>query len=424
MLIVPLLRSPNAGSLRLIFTIAFLTRACVTYITYFYLVAVGGDGFAFTDDRVYDAAASEIAKALNAGKDGYELHAWQQNPGYFYFNGWLYSFLGTDTFSSRIINAFLSSITAVLVFEIARILFSAKIGRISGYLYALMPNIVFLSSLQFKDTALIFVMVYTVYLLVARDKKRITLISTLAVVLSLTAMWFLRKDYTLPYIGIVVMWLLLRYTGLETLIERMRKSGLTVFAGIVILFMGGAMIAGISNTSAGRVLLDRYDRLAGDNRELVESGASSRIGFSRRLRINSATDIYKLPFSVAFVTILPLPAVGWITSGENAGTALYSVGNLAFVFMLPYVFLGFRLVKDVGFANSVMVKWFPLLVLVAISIMFMGVLRYKEQLMPFFLMWAALGIYHRRRHQTFIWFSYAVGLLGIVIAVVAAAMFR
>ena len=424
LILIPLIRSPNTRTLSLLFSVAFILRIFVTYITYYYLVAVGGDGFAFTDDRVYDAAGSQIAAALNAGKDGYALHSWQQNPGYFYFNGLLYSLLGTDTFSARIVNSFLSSLTVVFVFEIARLLFSVKVARVSGFLYAFMPSIVYLSALQFKDTALIFVMVYTVYLLMSKTKKRITILSAAAVIVSLIVMWFIRKDYTLPYIGIVIMWLILRYTGLELFIDRMRKSGLSVVSAVAILFVGGAVLAGLTNTQAGKVFLDRYDTIAGSNKELVENASRSGIGFSRRLRINSAMDIYKLPFAVGFVTILPLPAIGWLTSGEHAGVALYSIANLAFIFILPYVVLGFRLIKDVGFGNSVMIKWFPIVVLVAISIMFMGVLRYKEQLMPFFLMWAALGICHRKQHRAFILSSYVVGAMGVLFAVVMAATIR
>ena len=422
--ILPLIKSENKKFILGLFSLAFLVRVIATYVTYYYLNAVGGDGFAFMDDRTYDAAGQQIAAAIKMGKDGYELHSWQQNPGYFYLNGFLYSILGTDTFSARILNSFLSALTAVFLFEITRILFSVKIATIAGYLYAFMPSVVYLSSLQFKDTALIFVMVYTVYILVRKNKERITFLSILSVIAALFVMWFLRKDYTLPYIGIVLMWLIMRYTNFERLIERMRKSGLSAFAVIIMLVIGGGVLAGLTSTQAGRVFMERYDRIAGDNKEFVEKASASQIGFSRHLRINSASSLYKLPFAVGFTTILPLPAWGWLTSGENAGAALYSLANLFFIAILPFVLLGFKLTKDIGFANSIMVKWFPILVLIGISIIFMGVLRYKEQLMPFFLMWAAIGLYHRKKHKSFVFMAYVGGGFSVLLAVVFAAMFR
>ncbi len=422
--LITLLKSPNRKYLSGLFFFALIIRVIFVYVIYYYLIGVGGDGFAFIDDRKYDAAGSQIAKALLAGNDGYSLHSWQQNPGYFYFNGWLYSILGTDTLSARIVNAFLSSLTAVLVFEIARILFEFRVAKMSGLLSAFMPSVVYMSVLQFKDTALIFVMVYTVYLLVVKKDQKITFRSIFAVIGALFVMWYLRKDYTLPYIGIVMLWLALRYTGLEHWISRMQRRGLSAFAGIALILIGSVVLIGLANTQAGDVFLDRYDKITGDNKEFVDKASVTQIGFSRHLRINSLSDTYKLPFAIGFTTILPLPAWGWITSGEHAGMAIYSVTNLAFIILLPFVMIGFSLTKGMVFANSVMLRWFPLVVLTGISIVFMGVLRYKEQLMPFFVIWAATALCQRKKYRAQVFSLYFLGIVAVVVAVVLARMFR
>lgn len=421
---VSLLKSPSQKYLSGLFLSAFVVRVIFVYIIYYYLVGVGGDGFAFTDDRTYDAAGSQIAAALRAGKDGYALHSWQQNPGYFYFNGWLYSILGDDTLSARVVNSFLSSLTAVLVFEVARILFCLRVARIAGLLSAFMPSVVYLSALQFKDTALIFVMIYTVYLLVAKSDQKVTFRSILAVAGALFIMWYLRKDYTLPYIGIVILWLVLRYTGLERWINRMQRRGLSAFSGMVLLLLGAGVLVGLANTQAGHVFIERYDRITGDNKEFVEKASESQIGFSRHLRINSLSDAYKLPFAVGFTSTLPLPAWGWLGSAEHAGMAIYSLTNLAFILILPFVVLGFVLTKGVVFANSVMLRWFPLFILTGISIVFMGVLRYKEQLMPFFFIWAATAWCQKKKYRTLIGSFYILGAFGIVATVIIVGMFR
>jgi len=421
---ITLIKSPNRKYLAGLFFAAFFLRAIFVYVVYYYLISVGGDGFAFLDDYRYDAAGKLIAKALNAGKGGYELFSWQQNPGYFYFNGWLYSFLGADTLSVRMINGFLSSLTAVLVFEIARLLFNLRIAKIAGLLSAFMPSIVYFSVLQFKDTALIFVMVYTIYLLVAKTNQKVTVQAIFSVIVALFIMWFLRKDYTLPYIGIVLLWLILRYTGLEKWIERMHKQGLAIFAGGLLLILGAGVLIGLANTGAGHVFLERYDRITDDNKKFAKKASSTQIGFSRHLRINSILDVYKLPLSVGFTTILPLPAWGQITSAEYAGLALYSITNLFFILLLPFVFIGFFLIKDLGVANSIMLKWFPLVVLLGITIVFMGVLRYKEQLMPFFVIWAAISLSQRKKFKAILSTMYLFGTFGVILAVVIANMFK
>ena len=424
LMFVAMLRSPQKRYLSGLFFSAFILRTAYVYVVYYYLVGVGGDGFVFSDDRNYDAAGTKIAAALSAGKDGYALQSWQQNPGYFYLNGWLYSILGTDTFSARVINAFLSSLTAVLVFEISRTLFNLNVAKIAGLLAAFMPSIVFLSVLQFKDTALVFVMVFTVYLLVVKKNQNLTVSSVVGVILALFVMWFLRKDYTLPYIGIVLLWLLLRYTGLEPWLERMQKRGFSVFAGAVLMIMGAGLLIGLSNIQAGKVFIDRYDKITSNNKDFTEKAKTSQIGFSRNLRINSPSELYKLPFSVAFTAILPLPAFGFISNGEKAGLAIYSISNLFFIMLIPYLVVGFALTNGMDFANSIMIKWFPFVVLIAISVVFMGVLRYKEQLMPFFVIWAANGIYQRQKYKTHIYLFYFVGFISVFSAVVLANMSR
>jgi len=422
--LIPLLKSPNKKYLAGLFFSAFVVRIIFVYVVYYYLVGVGGDGFAFLDDRRYNDAGTVIAAALREGKDGYDLFSWQQNPGYFYLNGWLYSLLGTDTFSARVLNAFLSSITVVLVFEITRLLFELRVAKTAGLLFAFMPNIVYMSTLQFKETALIFVMVYTVYLLVAKNEQKITLRSIMALIGTLVVMWYLRKDFTLPYIGIVMLWLALRYTGLDGWIARMQKKGLAVFAGLALLVIGGGVLTALSNTQAGHVFFERFENIAGHNREFTEKASTGQVGFSRHLRINSTSDIYKLPIAVGFSTIAPLPAWGWITSGEHAGIALYSISNLFFILLLPFVILGFSLSKGTGAANSIMLRWFPLLTLIGISILYISVSRYKEQLMPFFFIWAAVALCQRSKYKNYLSMFYFSGVFIVALAVVVALMFR
>jgi len=424
LLVVAMIKSPDRKYLTRLFAFAFFIRVIFVYIIYYYLIGVGGDGFAFTDDRTYDLNARIIAKALNKGQDGYDIFSWHQNPGYFYFNGWLYSLLGTDTFSSRVVNAFLSSLTVIFIFEIARNLFELKVAKIAGLLAAFMPSMIYWSALQFKDTSLIFVMVFASYLLVVKRNQRVTITSIVLMIGALALMWTLRKDYALPYIGIVFIWLILRYTGLEKWFNNLRKKGLSVVVGGFMLIIGGGVIVGLSNSSAGQIFLAKYDKVTGNNAEFVEKASAAQIGFSRHLRINSVSDMYKLPFAVSFTTILPLPSFSNLIDGKRAGLALYSMANLAFVMLLPFVALGFVLTKTVSLGDSIILRWFPLTVLVGVSIVFMGVLRYKEQLMPFFLIWAALALSEKSKYRNKLGMIYLIGFFSVITAVIVASTTR
>jgi len=417
---IQFIKSPNKAFLIRLFTVAFFIRVIFVYIIFYYFNSVGGDGFAFNDDRVYDRNARIIASALNKGLDGYEIFSWHQNPGYFQFNGWLYSILGADTFSARVINSFLSSLTVIFIFEITRISFTEKIAKTAGYLVAFMPNMIFWSTLQFKDTSLVFVMVYTSYLLVVNKDKKLSIMSILLMIGSLVLMWGLRKDYALPYIGIVLIWLMLRYTGLEGWFNSLRRQGLSAIVGGFMIIIGGGALAGLASTSVGQDFLQRYTKITDDNASFAENASSSEIGFSRRLRINSIQEMYKLPFAVSFTTIIPLPLFGQLTNGKQVGVAVYSMANLAFIVLLPYVVLGFMLTKTVSLGNSIILRWFPLSVLIGVSILFMGVLRYKEQMMPFFLIWAAVALSQKKKYKNKILMMYFLGGASIVFALVLA----
>jgi len=421
---IGLLKSPNRGYLSSLFFSAFLVRVIFVYIIYYYLIGAGGDGFAFIDDRTYDKAGIQIAAALRAGKEGYELHSWQQNPGYFLFNGWLYSLLGRDTLSARMVNVLLSSLTVILIYEIVRILFETRVAKIAGLLAAFMPGMVYWGALQFKDVALVFVMIYTIYLLVAKKDQKITVFSILAVMLSLLVMWFLRKDFTLPYIGIILLWLTLRYTGLDSWFENMRQRGFSGIAAVVILILGSGMLIGLASTEAGGVFIERYDRITGDNEAFIEKASSAQIGFSRHLRINSLSDAYKLPFAVGFTVVAPLPTLALSANVKAKGMTLYSVTNVFFILLLPFVVLGFFLAKGMSIANSIMLRWFPIVILIGISVVFMGVLRYKEQLMPFFLIWAAIGLSQRKKYKGILSSIYLIGITSVIVAIFLATTNR
>jgi hypothetical protein len=57
----------------------------------------------------------------------------------------------------------------------------------------------------------------------------------------------------------------------------------------------------------------------------------------------------------------------------------------------------------------------PLILWAGISVVYMGVLRYKEQLMPFFLLWAAYALSNSTiKNRLLIWYL-AYGVAGVIL---------
>ena len=170
------LKKHDRSTLAKIFTVAFVLRVVTVFSLYFYLISIGGDGFVLDDDRKYDRVATQIASELSKGKIGYKQHGsgWS-NIGYFNFNGWLYSTFDFDTISTRMLNALLGSLTALLFYLIFEKIFDRKRAAVVGYTIALLPNLIFWASVQFKDTAIIFCSAVLMYVLVCKLGTKLVL---------------------------------------------------------------------------------------------------------------------------------------------------------------------------------------------------------------------------------------------------------
>lgn len=375
-----------------VFMAAFAIRLMAVYGLFFYLLSVGADGIAITDDWKYHAAGKVIDQALQAGRDGYSLHSHEQNVGYFYFCGWLYNTFGVDTLVPRVVNAFFSAMTAVVMYKLAFELFGARCAKYAGLLFVLMPNLVFLSALQLKDSILIFLMAAITYCLLVKLADKIRFFALLQLAILFVLLWFFRKDFCLPLLAVLGLWMITRiFLKKEAVAGESVEARVKPFHYAVAGVLGIVSLAIILATPVGKTFSKRFEGIMEYRAE--EAGESSTLGFTRYLRINNGADIVKLPAAMLVVLAMPLPTFSGLSDPGKAGISIYALANTAFVMLIPVSILGFVSMRryQVGheFLNSVMLKWTPLLMWIGISTVYMGVLRYKEQLMPFFLLWAA-----------------------------------
>jgi hypothetical protein len=94
--------------------------------------------------------------------------------------------------------------------------------------------------------------------------------------------------------------------------------------------------------------------------------------------------------------------------------------------MMPFIALGLFKFKspNMQFTDELLVRWLPLITLASISIIYMGIPRYKASIVPYFLMWAALGWRYRKKNHSLLLMLYGISIVGVLGAVLLATMLR
>jgi len=269
---------------------------------------------------------------------------------------------------------------------------------------ALLPNLVFWASLQYKDTIIIFSSTMLIYLMVCRFRESFNFISVILYAFFMFILWHFRKDYSFPLMGVGVLWLLIKYTKLGVVFDNKKSGAIKYFV------------------LAGSDFMDNMQYYTDAQSQLANTGS----GFTRYLRITSPAEIYKLPAAIAFTALAPLPSFSDVFIPDMAGFGLHSMANLFLIMLLPFVILGFFIFKSdkIQFTDELLLKWLPLMTLIMLSVLYMGNLRYKSTLLVYFACWAGLALYERKKLRTKLLLIYFGSFFAIAAIVPVAIIFR
>ncbi len=155
------LRNSDKEFVRLIFISAVVIRLIWVVVSYFYYIKVTGIPFE------YGAADSigyhEEAKWLT--EEGWGK-VWEyyfgpmasgiSDVGYPLYLTVLYNIFGPVIIIPRIIKAFLSAFSCVLIYKLASRTFGESAGRIAGIMMVLMPNLIIYCGYHLKETEMVF----------------------------------------------------------------------------------------------------------------------------------------------------------------------------------------------------------------------------------------------------------------------------
>ncbi len=155
---------PDSLFVRNIFLSALILRLIWVFGSYFYYINSYGTPFEFdsADALSYHDYASWINRSFRTIWDIFALFFTPENfdgisdIGYPLYLTLLYRLFGESILIPRIIKAFISAFTCVLVYKISSRTFGEATGRLSGIMMALMPNLIIYCGYHLKETEMLF----------------------------------------------------------------------------------------------------------------------------------------------------------------------------------------------------------------------------------------------------------------------------
>lgn len=311
-----------------VFLIAFSLR--LVMIALIYLLDGVFEPYLYFDDwkyetyaRLYEDIATSIIdldafKTVNRQIGGVAVaHL------YFRFNAVLY-YLTKSTLFLRLANILLSSLTIIPIYYISKELFGKKEAKISSVIFACLPYHIIMSAFLFKDILIVLLMSSSLYMIIKFYKyEKMNIV--LFLILTIPIEW-LRPGMPLFLFGVL---------GFAIFVKFYRKSRvskvLTFIVAPILIFV-----------------LMRF--LFIDNLQLLKSRLSIYLSHGRKhsgninvIRIDSLSQMYKLPLTWFFSTFFPI-SFG-LTMSDWAG--VLGALNYTSIFVAPgYIFYTIFYKKD------------------------------------------------------------------------------
>lgn len=189
--------------LTLIFVSTFIKVASVLILEKIMSDKIGIPFLSYKDDYIYDLSSSKILEVWKVRGIGFYQDVDFSTgfySGYPNFSAFAKYIFGDHYLVPRFMNVLFSALTIKVYFDtVGFITENKEIKKITTILLAFSPVFVVYSSLQLKDTVLIFFLSTLIYGTISFYKKGVNIKNTLIVVLSMIALMFFRAAILLPY---------------------------------------------------------------------------------------------------------------------------------------------------------------------------------------------------------------------------------
>lgn len=188
------------------FIISFVIRVFFVGVFYFILEYFVGIPFlTLKDDYSYYLSSAKIAEQWSLSGIGLVNNVGFSTgfySGYPYFSAFCtYFFNGDPIIMPRIGNAFFSALTVILVYKLTRLYSAEKESRLVAVIFMFSPLFITYSSLQLKDTILLFLSLVIIYFLSKTLLNKITSVGILLIILCSGLIILFRAAALIPIFG-------------------------------------------------------------------------------------------------------------------------------------------------------------------------------------------------------------------------------
>jgi 4-amino-4-deoxy-L-arabinose transferase-like glycosyltransferase len=401
-----------------IFTLGLLFRITFASLFYYLYLLPGNFNFFASDGETYAQQAWYISRVLS-NKDLYMVPStefifksfdkmvdWyggrlpsvnEYEIGIItYAMALIYAIFGYQPLILRIINCLFGALSAVLIYDITKFVFNKKVAYVAIVLTMFFPSLFLFSTTNLKDPSIIFLLILTIWAMTKFSKHKRILY--LAVILISTVMIFFIRVYLFgTLILIVSLYFLAIYT--------FKMSRLKKF--LILLTVISILLTPIAKKNIRNGLNFLFTKQSG---YFFERGGISnykiypeRFYQSRGEIKDMRLDEFLLSYFKGLTYVLFSPFPWHIKSGS---LFLGSLLNFLWYFLFIFALLGilkatrYKLLES----TATILTLFVITSLLALTSGNIGtVFRHRDMLIPFFLIFSAVGLVGLGEKDTKIW---------------------
>ncbi len=291
---------------RLFWMVLFL-RLLWVFISYFLYQHWTGTAFSIDagDELYYDAVAQYAANRMREGEWNIYASILRYSPGnafsdmgYPIYLTFVYWIFGNSIFIARIIKAFLSTWTVILMYRLTVRNFGEQVGRMTAIMCMLMPNLIYYCSFQLKEVEMVFLCIFFAEradLLLRKGK--LAFLPTAALMLIPSVMFTIRTALAATMVMAFFCALLL---SSERIVSWGRRALLLtlalVFAGVVLT----------TSTSIGQEIQQMW-QTRGSNQQVNMEWRTVRDNGNQFAKYAGATIFAPMIFTIPFPTMVETP---------------------------------------------------------------------------------------------------------------------
>lgn len=366
-----------------LFMAAFITRVIAAIVLFLYYKQQTGEPFEYQaiDSKFYHFTALKMAehfRNMDFHIAGYLSDLSFSDKGYNIYLATIYTFLGPSILAVRILNAFFSACTVLLIYKTGNAVIDDHTGRIAGIMSLLLPNFLLYLGTHLKESLMLFLVMLTIYQVIRfihfQQRGPVLIIS---LVLLLFALFTFRT--------VLAAAMLTSFIG-YALIYHPFKNKMVNISAMVFLLAGFAWLA--LNSQIGTEIAEYLEKknAVADHMEF----RATRDGGNKLALLAGAPLFLSIIFIAPFPSFVFVPGQDplWLFIGANFIRNIYAFFTIAGILYL----LRTRLKKAY--------------ILILFAVCYLGILansgfaiseRFHMPAVPLLLLLAATGISHRKK---------------------------